>query len=346
MMLGRANYIALVGGGRQPKFPINKVIIWDDAKQKAVITLDFATQVRGVRLSRNRIVVVLYNSVHVYAFSSPPQKISVSETTDNPLGLCSLSQRLLAFPGRTPGQVQLVETDTGNVRIIPAHNSALRAIQISPDGEIMATASEQVRCPPKSWVRVELTQSKGTLIRVFGTQSGARIAELRRGVDHATIFSMAFSPSSQMLAVTSDKSTLHVFDIEHPTKPRTSGDLNRRFTSAGSGSSSPAVEESSATKWGILSRIPLLPRVFSDVYSFATAHFELVSEEGGNIGNGDHYGLRPQPTKGVIGWTSDSSLCVVSAGRDGRWEKFIIAEGEDGKRHCLREGWKRYLGPS
>jgi hypothetical protein len=139
---------------------------------------------------------------------------------------------------------------------------------------------------------------------------------------------------------------LHVFDIEHPTKPRTSGDLNRRFTSAGSGSSSPAVEESSATKWGILSRIPLLPRVFSDVYSFATAHFELVSEEGGNIGNGDHYGLRPQPTKGVIGWTSDSSLCVVSAGRDGRWEKFIIAEGEDGKRHCLREGWKRYLGPS
>jgi WD40 repeat protein len=109
-----------------------------------VITLDFATQVRGVRLSRNRIVVVLYNSVHVYAFSSPPEKISVSETTDNPLGLCSLSQRLLAFPGRTPGQVQLVETDTGNVRIIPAHNSALRAIQISPDGEIMATASEQV----------------------------------------------------------------------------------------------------------------------------------------------------------------------------------------------------------
>jgi hypothetical protein len=82
--------------------------------------------------------------VHVYNFSSPPEKISVSETTDNPLGLCCLSSKLLAYPGRTPGQVQLVEIETGNVTIVPAHATALRAIEISPDGEIMATASEAV----------------------------------------------------------------------------------------------------------------------------------------------------------------------------------------------------------
>jgi WD40 repeat protein len=120
------------------------VIIWDDAKQKAVITLEFRTAVRRVRLSRNRIVVALQNSVHVYVFSSPPEKVSVSETADNPLGLCCLSSKLLAFPGRTSGQVQLVEVDTGNVRIVPAHTTSLRAIEISPDGEIMATASQTV----------------------------------------------------------------------------------------------------------------------------------------------------------------------------------------------------------
>lgn len=123
------------------------MIIWDDAKQKAVITLEFGTAVRRVRLTRQRIVVVLRNSVHVYVFSSPPEKVSISETADNPLGLCCLSSQLLAFPGRTPGQVHLVELETGGVRIIPAHTSPLRAIEISPDGEIMATASETVSRP-------------------------------------------------------------------------------------------------------------------------------------------------------------------------------------------------------
>lgn len=50
----------------------------------------------------------------------------------------------MAFPGRTHGQVQVVELESGNVSIIPAHSSALRAIEISPDGELMATASEMV----------------------------------------------------------------------------------------------------------------------------------------------------------------------------------------------------------
>ncbi|KFY93566.1 hypothetical protein V500_03652 [Pseudogymnoascus sp. VKM F-4518 (FW-2643)] len=330
-MLARANYIALVGGGKQPKFPLNKVIIWDDAKQKAVITLEFRTAVRRVRLTRQRIVVVLQNSVHVYIFSSPPEKVSISETADNPLGLCCLSSQLLAFPGRTPGQVHLVELETGVVRIIPAHTSPLRAIEISPDGEIMATASET-----------------GTLIRVFGTSNGARIAELRRGVDHASIFSISISPSSQMLAVTSDKSTLHVFDMPHPSKAARpdSNNPNRRLTSMGSGSPSPVGDEAPTQKWGILSRIPMLPRVFSDIYSFASAHFELgdsVSQESSLL---DSVSETSRPRKGVIGWTSDHSLIVISAGRDGRWEKFILAEGEDGKRYCVRDGWKRYLGPS
>ncbi|KFY26081.1 hypothetical protein V493_04290 [Pseudogymnoascus sp. VKM F-4281 (FW-2241)] len=330
-MLARANYIALVGGGKQPKFPLNKVIIWDDAKQKAVITLEFRTAVRRVRLTRQRIVVVLQNSVHVYVFSSPPEKVSISETADNPLGLCCLSSQLLAFPGRTPGQVHLVELETGGVRIIPAHTSPLRAIEISPDGEIMATASET-----------------GTLIRVFGTSNGARIAELRRGVDHASIFSISISPSSQMLAVTSDKSTLHVFDMPHPSKVARSesSNPNRRLTSMGSGSPSPVGDEAPTQKWGILSRIPMLPRVFSDIYSFASAHFELGDTIPQESSFPDSVSETSRTPKGVIGWTSDHSLIVISAGRDGRWEKFILAEGEDGKRYCVRDGWKRYLGSS
>ena len=143
-MLGRANYLALVGGGRSPKFPPNKVIIWDDIKEKAVITLEFRSEVHAVRLSRQRIIVVLIGTVHIYAFSSPPTRLHVFETHDNPLGLVALSSKFLAFPGRTPGHVNIFDLATGIVSIIPAHSTPLSAITISPQDDLLATASETV----------------------------------------------------------------------------------------------------------------------------------------------------------------------------------------------------------
>jgi hypothetical protein len=106
------------------------VIIWDDAKKKDVVRLPVLTTVRGVRLSRTHIVVALQNSIRVYNFKSSPDLWAVFETANNPLGLCCLTAKTLAFPGRTVGQVQLVELATGNVSIIPAHGSSLRALDI------------------------------------------------------------------------------------------------------------------------------------------------------------------------------------------------------------------------
>lgn len=192
-----------------------------------------------------------------------------------------------------------------------------------------------------------LNDIQGTLIRVFATTNCARLAELRRGVDHATIYTVAISPSGQLLAVTSDKSTLHIFDIPHPTKPPRSETPNscRRLTSMGAGAGSPTVGDvDTSQKWGILGRIPLLPRVFSDVYSFASAHFEVGDEPLSGPSAPQtlpHSGFCPP--KGIIGWTSNNSIIVIGAGIDGRWEKFVIADGEDGRRYCVRDGWKKYL---
>ena len=66
------------------------------------------------------------------------------ETYDNPLGLCALSAKTLAFPGRKAGYLQLFDLTSGNVTIIPAHTTPLAAINISPNGDLIATASERV----------------------------------------------------------------------------------------------------------------------------------------------------------------------------------------------------------
>lgn len=93
-------------------------------------------------------MVALQDSVRVYRFAKPPSFLAAYQTADNPWGLCCLSSSesgRIAFPGRTAGHVQLVEIETGNVSIFPAHSSAVRAMQMSPDGELLATASEKVR---------------------------------------------------------------------------------------------------------------------------------------------------------------------------------------------------------
>jgi WD repeat-containing protein 45 len=197
--------------------------------------------------------------------------------------------------------------------------------------------------------------SKGTLIRIWSTSNCSRIAELRRGIDQAAIFSLAISPSNTLLATTSDKSTLHIFDLPYHSSHSESSITSRQQSPVRGSAVSGSGDDTNSQKWGILGKIPLLPRVFSDVYSFTSAHFEMGDEvplpgqlarayiPTAALGLGV---LGGRPLKGVVGWLSDDALVVIGAGRDGRWEKFVLVEGEDQKRVCVRQGWKRYLSDS
>lgn len=75
-----------------------------------------------------------------------------------------------------------------------AHDSSVVCTAISLDGKYCATAS-----------------IKGTLIRIFSTETGVQNKELRRGSSNATITSITFSPDNSFLAVTSDHGTVHIF---------------------------------------------------------------------------------------------------------------------------------------
>lgn len=222
-MLFRCNILALVGGGKRPRYPPTKVMIWDDYQKRCIGELSFRSQVKGVKLRRDRVIVVLDTKIYVYNFADL-KLVDHIETLANPGGLCALcpytAEPVLACPGLQKGHVRVELDDIKKTTLIAAHKTYLACLALNSDGTKLATASET-----------------GTLIRIFDTATGAKLQEMRRGADSAVICSICFHPSSEWLAVSSDKGTVHVFSLTRKHSASKSAD---KSLSAGAGSG-PAV---------------------------------------------------------------------------------------------------------
>ena len=327
-MLYRTNYVALVGGGKRPRFPVNKLCIWDDLKMKPSIFLEFMNPILNVLLSRVRIVVITKNQVAVYAFRSQPNLISMFETYTNDSGACDLSINesgsILAFPGRSEGQIQLADISPENqnknlVSIIKAHKAGIQSLCISNSGKLVASASVT-----------------GTIIRIHDTSNCALLYEFRRGIDKALVTSMRFSPDDARLAVLSDKNTLHVYNLRDVNtgvaeKQGPTFSANKFVTDGRKRM------DGESNKMHFLKGIPLLPKYFRSTWSFASK----------NVGNrADEY-----KDTGVIGW-SDSDTIILLWKFKGTWEKYTIVDDFskvdpsssdlEGKQKCtiLKVAWR------
>lgn len=199
-MLFRSNILVFVGNGDNLQYPRNKVIIWDDHQSRCIGELRFRSAVRSVRLRRDCIVVILEQKIYIYNFADV-KLVHQIETISNPNGLCEISQTavspVLVCPGLQNGQVRVEHFTSKRTKFIFAHDSRIASFALSHEGHVLATAS-----------------IKGTLIRIFSTQDGTLLQEVRRGADRAEIHSVSFDPTAQWLAVSSDKGTVHVFRLK------------------------------------------------------------------------------------------------------------------------------------
>ena len=203
-MMFRSNIVALVGGGERPKYATNKVMFWNDMRQEIIGELSFKTYIKAVKLTKDRVVVVLETRVYVYKFDDL-RLVDAIETSPNPQGLVALNLDpdsavpVLAVPdknNRGHVLVKFYKVNTYQEIKIKAHQVAVTAICLNYSGALLATASE-----------------KGTLIRIFSTESSDPLQELRRGAEKAEIHSISFDRQSQWLACSSDRETIHIFSV-------------------------------------------------------------------------------------------------------------------------------------
>lgn len=232
------------------------------------------------------------------------------------IGLAAVSpsqeHAILAFPGRQQGHIQVVDLNkinsttsvlsptspnnagktmqstTTNISIIAAHSGQLSCLAMNFDGTKCATASE-----------------KGTLIRIFDTATGQLLNELRRGMDRAEIYSIAFNKESTRICVSSDKGTIHIFNLdasvvasaERTPRGPTYGEVTPSHSS-----SLPGFTHSGNRGSSFRFMKDLLPKYFSSEWSFA--HATIPSETRCVVAFGEQ-------SNSIIGKAAFSFMIVV-----------------------------------
>ncbi|XP_051121663.1 uncharacterized protein LOC127245063 [Andrographis paniculata] len=265
-MLFRCNILALVGSKSNSQYPPNKVIIWDDHQSRCIGEFSFRSEVRAVKLRRDRVVIVLEHKIYVYNFMDL-RLLHQIETLTNQRGLCCLSHHLntsvLACPGLRRGQVRVEHFGLNVTKLINVHDSKIACLTLTMDGLLLATASV-----------------RGTLIRIFNTMDGTRLQEVRRGVDRADIYSIALSPNVQWLAVSSDKGTVHIFSLRvrvvgedsstDSTAAKSPQLLHQNSSNALDPLISPSTGANPGSSFSFMKGV--LPKYFSSEWSFAQFH--------------------------------------------------------------------------
>ena len=202
-MLKKTNILALVGGGKVPCFPPNILIIWDDHQGKIISKLRFNENILNIRLRNDKIIAIFENKIYIFNLKTL-ETISIINSYINPTGIIGISngdnnKLILAFPFESQGTLflgDIISEKVDNVQKIKAHDSQISCISVNRDGTLLATSSD-----------------KGTLIRIFTTNDGAKISEFRRGSTYVEMNNLSFDPNNKFLGCSSNVGTIHIFSL-------------------------------------------------------------------------------------------------------------------------------------
>lgn len=147
-MYYESNIVFLVGGGSSPMFSKNKLIIWDDSQQQITNELVFNGFINSVKVKKDLLFIVLEKKIHIIDFLSlkPLEVIDNSEASEfNKLMISinlSFNINLISFYDKSIGNLKIKNLDSKNIITFKAHQSNITHFQMSFEGDLIATTSE------------------------------------------------------------------------------------------------------------------------------------------------------------------------------------------------------------
>lgn len=201
--LHQSNIIVCVGIPDQAAFNDRTLCIFDETIGRIVFEVQCDDQIMGIYMLSNVFAIALKTEIRLYSFDPPMLHVQY-RCSMNEFAPCDIvtvqNSYVVSFSGRQPGILRVVREERSDRQDISvqAHSHAISFIKLNDNASLVASAS-----------------TLGTVIRVFDSYTLECVCQFRRGTLAAEICSIAFSPESQLMAVSSSKGTIHIFPITY-----------------------------------------------------------------------------------------------------------------------------------
>ena len=201
----RSNLLALVGGGKIPKFNSKKVVIYNDLEDCIESEYKFATPVLNVKFKKDLIFIVCEKKIYVFNINTS-QNIDTFDTITNKRGIIAVNgcpeKTIMAHPiepedDPDKGYVGIKNYKTNKYFPLLVHDEPISYMEMDYNGLILATAND-----------------KGTHIRLHNLLDKTLIYECKRGKDKAIINYISFDMDYKYIGVTSTKGTIHIWKLD------------------------------------------------------------------------------------------------------------------------------------
>lgn len=221
-ILGTSNIIFLASAGENPLFPLTHIMMFDDHKGKPIADLQIGHKIKNIKVNGQRLFVVGKNKIYIFK-TEDLTNIGTFESFENEEGICAMAEKkeniIFAFPSKIEGYINIMQIKDQNINV-----------------KYFYIFDKRMSCIDFNKAADKLLGSSidGTLIRVIDANSGDILDEFRRGNDKAMIFSLCCSNDDKFICSSSDKGTIHIFQLSEKEQKKNS-ELNKEDKKLGKG---------------------------------------------------------------------------------------------------------------